>query len=148
MPARDPHLAKRLEESYRAELSATASYTYRSTITEPISKELSDVLDEIAADEMEHFRLLGLLIVSLGGNPALCASVQTDRMDLDLEDRKKLSVSVTRMLSDAIREERAEIDRYQTLMARTQDRIVRSFLCQMIADEERHVAKLYSMISV
>ena len=146
MPARDPRLARRLEESYHAELSATASYTYRSMITEPISKELSDALDQIAVDEMEHFRLLGLLMVSLGGNPTLCTSVQTDRMDLDPEDRKKLSVSVTQMLSAAIREERAEIDRYQTLMARTEDRIVRSFLCQMIADEERHVAKLYAMM--
>ena len=148
MPTKDPRLARRLEESYRAELSATASYTYRSMMTEPISKELSDALDQIAVDEMEHFRLLGLLIVSLGGNPTLCTSVHTDRMELNTEDERKLSVSVTCMLSDAIREERAEIDRYQTLMARTQDRIVRSFLCQMIADEERHVARLYSMITL
>lgn len=146
LPARDLKLARSLEAGYRAELYSTAAYTYRSMMIEPISKELSDALDRIAIDEMEHFRLLGLLIVSLGGNPVLCTHLQTEKLEFNGGDSGSLSVSVTRMLSDAIREERQEIDRYQTLMGRTQDRIVRSFFCQMIADEERHVAKLYSMI--
>lgn len=146
LPAKDPRLSRVLEDCYRAELCAMAAYTYRSMITEPLSRELSDALDRIAIDEMEHFRLLGSLIVSLGGNPVVRVRLQNDPLEFDGCDARVLSGKVTRMLSDAIREEREEIDRYQTLMGRTEDRIVRSFLCQIIADEERHVAKLYAMM--
>ncbi|MBQ9759850.1 MAG: ferritin-like domain-containing protein [Clostridia bacterium] len=144
--ARDPRLARLLGECYRAELCSVAAYTYRAAVTEPHSKELSDAFDRIATDEMEHFRLLGALIVSLGGEPMLRMRWQSGEGVPSSGDTRERAIAEGRMLSEAIEEERCEIDRYQTLMGQTEDRIVRSFLCQILSDEERHVARLKTLI--
>ena len=146
MPCRDPHPISLLEDCYRAELSAVAAYTYRSLVTEPLSGELSALLDRIAVDESEHFRLIGSLIVSLGGNPIVRARVQTEPYDFDGMTEQKTEITLSRMLREAMVEEREAVDRYQTVLARTEDRILRSFLVQIIADEERHISGLKSML--
>lgn len=145
MPPRDLRMARLLEDCYHAELCAVANYTYRSLMSEAVSQELSDVLDRIVVDETEHFLLLGRLICSLGGNPAVRTRVQTASLSLACDDCGAASRAVEAMLDDAIREEREEIDCYQTLMGRCEDRIVRSFLSQIIADEERHIRYLEKM---
>lgn len=145
MPAHDLRLSKMLEDCYRWELASMTGYTYRSIITQPHSRELSDVFDRIVIDEMEHFRLLGTLIVSLGGDPLIRMRLHTASVEIAREGGDAFSCAVTQMLSEAISEEKAEIDRYQTLLCRAEDRIVRSFLCQIIADEERHLSRLHSM---
>lgn len=146
MPCRDRRPLRLLEECYRAELGAVAAYTYRSLMTEQISAELSAALDRMAIDEMEHFRLMGTLIVSLGGNPSLRVHVQNEPYSFEGLPTQKAEATLTRMLTEALREEQKEIDRYQTVMAHTEDRILRSFLCQVISDEERHASKLRSLL--
>ena len=146
MPGRDSRPIALLEDCYRAELSAVAAYTYRSLVTESLSGELSALLDRIAVDESEHFRLIGSIILSLGGNPIVRARVQTEPYDFEGLTPQKTEITVTRMLREALQEEREEIERYQTVLARTQDRILRSFLTQIITDEERHLSALKSMM--
>ena len=146
MPTKDRRPIRFLEECYRAELCAVAAYTYRSLITERISGELSAALDRIAVDEMEHFRLVGALIRSLGGNPCLRVHVQNEPYCFEELSPQKAEITLVRMLKEALREEQEEIDRYQTAMAHTEDRILRSFLCQIISDEERHAAKLRELM--
>ena len=146
MPSRDRRPLRLLEECYRAELCGVAAYTYRSLITEEVSGELSAAMDRIAVDEMEHFRLMGALIRSLGGNPSISVRVQNEPYSFEQLSPQKAEATLVRMLREALREEQEEIDRYQTALAHTEDRILRSFLCQVIADEERHAAKLRSIM--
>ncbi len=146
IPSRDLRMARLLEECHQAELCAVASYTYRSLMIEAVSHELSDILDRIAIDETEHFLLLGRLIYSLGGNPTVRTRVQTVPLSFDRCDGKATTLAVEDMLCRSMQEEREEIDCYQTLMGRCEDRIVRSFLSQIIADEERHLRYLEKMI--
>lgn len=146
MPPRDLRMARLLEDCYHAELCAVATYTYRSLMCETVSQELSDILDRIAIDETEHFLLLGRLIRSLGGNPTVRTRVQTAPLSFENADCRATCRTVENMLATAMREEREEIDCYQTLMGRCEDRIVRSFLSQIIADEERHVRYLEKML--
>ena len=143
---RDSRPLALMEDCYRAELSSVAAYTYRSLVTEGISGELSALLDRIAVDECEHFRLVGSLIVSMGGNPIIRSRVQTEPYDFGGLSPQKTEITICRMLREALQEEREEIERYQTVMGRTDDRILRSFLAQIIADEERHVSGLKSMM--
>lgn len=146
MPCRDARPIALLEDCYRAELSAVAAYTYRALVTESVSGELSALFDRIAVDESEHFRLTGELIASLGGNPVIRARVHTEPYDFSGLTPQKTAVTVSRMLREAMREEREEIDRYQTVMAHTEDRILRSFLAQIIGDEERHLGRMKAMM--
>ena len=146
MPVRDTRLAALMEGCYRAELCAVATYTYRSLITEPYSRDISNTFDRIAVDESEHFRLIGSLMVSLGGDPIISTRLQIPPSDGEGIDCQSPARALSRMLKSAMMEERREIDRYQTLMGKTEDRIVRSFLSQIIADEERHVSRLNALM--
>lgn len=135
-----------LEGCFQAQLCAVAAYTYRSLMTEGISRELSDAFDRIAIDEMEHFRLLGSLIASLGGDPVIRTSVETESLEMEESNTRTLANALTEMINHAVLEEREEILRYRTAMRCTDDRIVRGFLSQLIADEERHITTLVRLL--
>ncbi len=143
--AKDRRLSRMLEEAYAGELYAVAANTYRSLVCEAADARLSALFDEIAVEEAEHFRLVGDLILSLGGNPALHAPLSVDR--LSLSEGGEPAFSLAAMTEAALREKRRVIERYQTLMGRTEDRIVRSLLSYLLADEERHAASLRGFLN-
>ena len=142
--ARDVRISRFLEDCWRAELCNMAAFTHRAAILETHSVELADLMDRIALDEAEHFRIMGSLIVSLGGNPPLRARWES-RDVIPPRDARAASAAIRELLCRAVREKREMIDRYQTAMGRIADRVVRSFLCQILSDEQRHVARLEEM---
>lgn len=147
MPQRDARLLVRLEDCYRAELTSVAAFTYRSLVTESLSGSLAALLDRIAVDENEHFRLVGSIIHSMGGDPQVRMRVQTEPYCFANLTEGQSAATLSRMLGQAVREKREAIGRYQTLLGCTDDRILRSFLSQIISDEERHTAALSDAIS-
>ena len=140
--AHDRRMSRALEDCYAAELHAVATYTYRSLLCEPADRTLSDLFNTLALEEIEHFRLLGELILALGGNPTLRTRVQVEPFPLCGGDRSCTDREAMRMIEEAIREEKALIDCYETLMSRTEDRVVRSVFSHLIADEQAHVNAL------
>ena len=132
--AHDPKMARAVEEMYADELHAISAYTYRSLLC-----DRSDLFIDLSKDEMRHFRLLGELILALGGNPVIRTQVRVDACELDRGDACASSKGCRQMLYESIREEKRAIDRYQTLMGCTNDRIVRSVLSGIIDDEQHHV---------
>ncbi len=139
---KDPRLCRMLEPAYGGELYAVAANTYRSLLCESVDVSLSAVFDRIAVCEAEHFRLLGELILCLGGNPALHVPLKLSPVEPPCRGHASESRSICRMLTEAIQEKRRTIERYQTLMGQTCDRVVRSLLVQLIADEEAHLGEL------
>ncbi len=139
---RDPRMAKLLEGCYRNELYAVSAYTYRSLMCEPIDREVADLFDAIAVEESEHFRLIGQLIVALGGNPEISAQLRVHTESLAREDSAQGARGVRQMLLRSVREEKASIERYQTLMGSTQDRVVRSLLAHILSNEQYHIDQL------
>lgn len=138
---RDPCMANAVGESYLEELYAIVSYNYRTTIARGCNKPLAELFDRIAKEEMRHFRILGELILSLGGNPAVCTHLRIGVSDAIPMGRGSAGAAA-RMIADSLCEERRGIDRYQTLMGCTRDRVVRSVLAQILDDEQRHVEAL------
>ncbi|MBQ7346756.1 MAG: hypothetical protein IJW55_02265 [Clostridia bacterium] len=139
---RDQRFARALEESYLEELYAISAYVYRSLLTAGHNKALSELFEELAKDEMRHFRLLGELILALGGNPTICTQLRVGSPDGMGNSCAPTCRGTSRMVSDSLREEKRGIDRYQTLMGRTQDRVVRSVISHILSDEHRHVEEL------
>jgi len=141
--ARDLRFAAALEESYMEELGSVAAYTYRALLWAKREPDVASLFDWLAKEEMLHFRMLGELILALGGNPVVHASLRVQGIEQDGRGGcKKDMRSRASLFADSIREERRGIDRYQTLMGRTQDRVVRSVLAHLLGDEHRHVEAL------
>ena len=69
--AHDPKMARAVLELYEEELYAISAYTYRSLLC-----DRSDLFQDLSRDEMRHFRLLGELILALGGNPMIRTQVR------------------------------------------------------------------------
>ena len=140
--AHDPKMARAVAELYAEELYAISAYTYRSLLC-----DRSDLFSDISKDEMRHFRMLGELILALGGNPMIRTQLRVDGYELERGSTCLSGRSCTQMLHDSIREEKRTIDRYQTLMGCTTDRIVRSVLAGLVDDEQKHVEWLRAAIT-
>lgn len=138
--AKDLRMARWVEECYAGALASVAAYTYRSLMTEQSDPVLSRVMDEIRGEKVEHFRLLGGLILALGAEPAVRAQIRVggERRCREGGSREEIG----QILRDAVREERCAVDRMQNLMGRTEDRVVRSLLSYLISDGERWICSL------
>lgn len=139
---RDLALARALEGLYLHALYSVAATTYRSLIAERHDRALAATLDEISIDQSEHFRLLGDLILALGGNPTVRTEMQVEPIPALATDGRHAEEIAARLISRTFAERKWSIDRMQTLMGSTQDRIVRSILVHLITDEERHLQML------
>ena len=138
----DVRLARAVEDSYLDKLASVAAYTYRSLMTEETDRLLSQTLDAFAIEEMEHFRLLGELIFALGGNPTVRTQVRISPIEWRGEHCKEPERVVMQMLEEAVRGEKRCVERLETLMGHTEDRVVRSLLAYLISDGQRHIVRL------
>ena len=76
--ARDPAMARALSGLYGRELLSVAINIYRSVVVSVKDPLCGRLLERIAQEDCAHFRLLGELILALGGSPALRTVVRTD----------------------------------------------------------------------
>ena len=136
---RDCRMARALGDRYQSELYTIAAYLWRSLMSEKHNRGLSDLFDLFAREEIEHFRLVGELIASLGGVPTLYTQI---RIDPSRYVGETGSQCLERLVREAIRDEKRMVDRYQTLMGQTNDRVVRSVLSHILSDEHRHIEQL------
>ena len=132
---RDPRLFGMLEECCAAALYAFSANTYRSLLCESSSPALSTLFEELAMGAAEQLRAFGRLTFAVGGNPA-------PRCQLRVLPHALPSADPNRLCREAISDEKNLIDRCQTLMGRTQDRVVRSFLAAILSDLQRQVERL------
>lgn len=137
----DERTGRHLLPCYGAAASMGLLYAYRGLMAEPFHAELCTLFEEIERDKRWHFRMLGRLILVLGVAPVPAARLSpvAEPWERSLSAWEK---NLPRLLHVCIRQESAGIERLQTVMGSTEDRVVRSFLAQLIGDEERHVRAL------
>lgn len=128
--ARDRYFAGVLEGCYIDAFSAVAANIYRSLVSEKHDKGLAELYEWIAVETLESFRLLGELIMALGGEGAL------------RQTRRVRAGATNSFLTECRAERERNIDRYETLMSRTGDRVVRSIMAKLLAAERRMLEKL------
>lgn len=144
--SQDHRMARAVTECYYAKLCSFSAYTYASLMTESKDRALSDMLDSFAAEEGEHFRLLGELILALGSNPNVKTQVRVSAMEWREGACGSLEKAVREMLQEAITFEKNANDRFQTLMGCTEDRVVRSLFAYLLSDCQRHIEHLRAAI--
>lgn len=136
---KDLRLARATEDYYPEELASSVFYTYHSLLAEGQDPILADRLDDFSVEDSEHFRMLGKLILALGGNPSvrarICVGSGTGHPSFP-----------DFLPADMLREERRRIDRLQTLLGKSADRVVRSLLSYILADHTRRIPFLEDAI--
>ena len=137
---RDPRLSAMLAECCTAALYAFSAHTYRSLLCESAAPVLSELFETLAMEAAEQLRAFGRLKLAVGGNPAPRCQLRVLPHPLPLRDHR---CQVTEQLCrEAIRDAKALIDICQTVMGKTQDRVVRSFLAAVLSDLQRQVERL------
>lgn len=132
--AKDRRLANAFKICYIDTFASIAANIYRSLVCLGHDRRAAELFDCIAEEDLEHFRLLGELILALGGDASMRGVRGGCTGGTGQDD-------TAAFLVDVCRERRCNIDRYQTLMGKTGDRVVRSVLTKLLSSEQRIVEK-------
>ena len=137
---RDTRLAAAVYTSSAEAFFSISDNIYRSLICKDRDTSLSDLFEELAQADLERFRTLGELFLALGEGEkpkTPCYSY-----------RKRASCSSHNQnphLQAALWERRHNIDCFETLMGRTEDRVVRSVFSKILAKEHALCHRLESL---
>ncbi|MBR2926712.1 MAG: hypothetical protein IKC31_03955 [Clostridia bacterium] len=142
--SQDLRLARAMEDCYVESMQAFLTHEYRATVLERTVCEAKEQFEALASAERSHLRLIGELILELGGNPCVRASFRIVPIELNANGIPT-ERALCQTLCEAIAQERRKIDRYQMLMGHTQDRVVRSVLDFLASGSHRFLEKLISL---
>ena len=135
---RDTRLAAAVYTCSAEAFFSISDNLYRSLVCKDCDTPLSDLFNELAEADLERFRLLEELFLALGEN----GKSQTRCYPY----RKRPSSPHTQdaPLQAALWERRRNIDCFETLMGRTEDRVVRSVFSKILSTEHHLCRKLES----
>ena len=128
---RDARLASAVYTCSMEAFVSISDNVYRSLICRDCDTELSDLFEELAQADLELFRTLGELFLALGGGGGQKRLCHTSC--------KRSCVSAHRqdsLVQSALWERRRNIDCFETLMGRTEDRVVRSVFSKLLSSEQ------------
>ncbi len=137
---RDARLAASLYTCCSDAIFSISDNIYRSLILKDTDTALSDLFGELAEKDLERFRLLSELFLALSdadGHKTPCYPL-----------RKRTSCTARSQDSPALValwERRRNIDCYETLMGRTEDRVVRSVFSKLLSTERLLCSRLERM---
>ena len=112
---------------------------YRSLVCKDCDTPLSDLFNELAEADLERFRLLEELFLALNDNKKPKAPCSSSPKRAPLSRHTQDSFART-----ALWERRRNIDCFETLMGRTEDRVVRSVFSKILSTEHHLCRKLES----
>ena len=137
---RDARLAAAVYTSYSEAFFSISDNIYRSLVYKDSDTTLCDLFEELAQTDLERFRLLGELYIALS---------ETDgRKTVRYPYYKRSSCPSQNQNSHtlaALWERRRNIDCFETLMGRTEDRVVRSVFSKILATERLLCRRLESI---
>ena len=113
---------------------------YRSLACRDCDTALSDLFEELAEKDLENFRLLCELFRALGDTEGQKKPCYPYRKRASCPARDQDSPALT-----ALWERRRNIDCFETLMGRTEDRVVRSVFSKLLASERLFCRRLESV---
>ncbi len=127
---RDVRLASAVYTCSMEAFVSISDNIYRSLICRDCDTALSDLFEELAQADLERFRTLGELFLALGGSgqkrfshtPCKHACVTAHTQD--------------GLAQSALWERRRNLDCFETLMGRTEDRVVRSVFAKLLSAEQ------------
>ncbi|MEW6567637.1 MAG: ferritin-like domain-containing protein [Chloroflexota bacterium] len=139
-----------LNRAYADEWLAVYAYTYMGHVItgRPAARNLAELLHDTAKDELEHQQELAKRIVSLGGKPladvAKLIEASNDGYPMPPGDEKDFEA----MVKTVIQAERAAIEVYDRLAAKTEgkDAITHCLIVHILGEEVEHEDEFESLI--
>ena len=110
---------------------------WRSLICKDADASLCDLFNELAEKDLERFRLLEELFIALGGGDGYKAPRSPYR-----KRASGSSQTFDSLVHSALWERRRNVDCFETLMGRTEDRVVRSIFSKLLSTEQLLCRKL------
>ena len=134
---RDARLAAAVYTCSAEAFFSISDNIYRSLICKDCDVSLSDLFNELAEADLERFRLLEELFLALSDNKKLQTPYYPSRKRAPLPTHSQDSLALA-----ALWERRRNIDCFETLMGRTEDRVVRSVFSKILSTERHLYRKL------
>lgn len=120
-----------------SEMSAVASYFYNHLMTAEY-QEVADVFHHISVVEMHHLDIFGELALMHGAEPRLWTR-RKNQMIYWTPSYIKYALSIKVILTEAIRGERATVEKYERQLTLIDDPCICAVLRRIILDEEIHI---------
>lgn len=133
-----------------SEMSAVSLYIYNSMVAYQ-HKEVAEVFHRISIQEMQHVQAFGRIALQMGENPRLWSANNRGEMVYWSPGYNKYSREIHKLVSEAIKSEKAAIEKYNRQLNQIRDDGIYIALQQIILDEQSHVeilTRLYQKYSV
>ncbi len=147
----DPYYARWLLVEYAgkdSKLTSISDYILMSIELSDKDEELSELFEEIADDEIRHFRQLGSIIKNIGGSPGVNLNALNDLKLNELKDYLILKDKndTFELLSELYEKEIRSANNYRRLIGLTDDISIKKILRDILNDELSHKSKLEQQI--
>ena len=136
---RDARLAAAVYTCSAEAFFSISDNIYRSLVCKDCDTPLSDLFNELAEADLERFRLLEELFLALNDDKKAKMPCSSSPKRAPLSRHTQDSFART-----ALWERRHNIDCFETLMGRTEDRVVRSVFSKILSTEHHLCRKLES----
>ena len=135
---KNPRLINGVVAARCDEINTISDYVYYGIILAECYPALSELFERLAMTEMLHFKLLGQMILALGGNPCIRARVGGASVCTP-----PTACDVKRLLESAIASEKKACAEYNRLAAEAcGDKFAEEIFCRLASDEDGHAKML------
>ncbi|MBQ3049489.1 MAG: manganese catalase family protein [Oscillospiraceae bacterium] len=121
-----------------SEFSAVAKYFYQHLILQKTHPELASDLMAVSVKEMQHLKLLGELIVNLGGDPKF-RNLEHSRESYWCGNRVNYSRNLQYLLMENIKDEQKSVAAYRLHICQIKNTSAQAVLEYIISDELEHI---------
>ncbi len=130
--------------SSAGELTAITQYIYQRFIVSGQFEEMARSLEMIADDEMQHFLLLGEVVVAYGGDPVYANSYGNYWNGSYVNYNK----NIKSMLNNNIRAEKEAIHNYEGVIAISDNQSLNNLIESIIEDEKSHIVIFEDLLNM
>ena len=99
----------------------------------------TEILENIAIDDMKHFKKLGQLLMTLGANPAINTKFRAGGANMFPSAEDKRTDSMASSVADyLIAQKSAAVDKYSNILKDAPDISIMNIINSITSDEQKH----------
>ena len=142
---KDLRVARALHRLYQEKLENIATYLYAGIVTRDDEIEISILFEELAQASVEHFQLLGRLILALGSDPILQLHLSLKGVGIKALEAAEVR-ALQALLYALLQAERQFYEHCRELLLCIDDGVVCSVLCCLQEETIEQIQKLSGVI--
>ena len=130
---------RELYTAYTAELESISDCLYYGLILSEYDPDMSEILENIAIDDMKHIKKMGQLLMTLGANPAINTKFRAGGANMFPSAEDKRTDSMASSVADyLIAQKSAAVDKYSNILKDAPDISIMNIINSITSDEQKH----------